>query len=418
MKILIKKLIPNWVKDFYHYSWALAGAVYYGFPSRKIKVIGVTGTGGKSTVIALTGKILEESGYKVASSSSIVFKWGDKQEENKYKMTMPGRLVLQKFLNRAVAEKCDYAIIETTSEGIKQFRHKFIDFNIAVVTNLNPEHIEAHKGFENYKKEKGKLFKIAKEIHIINLDDNHKDFFLGFPTNRIITYGVENKNADIVAENIIVKPEGSTFTVDGVDFSLQLLCEFNIYNALAAIAIGVSQGVSLSQCSDAIKKVGQVAGRTERVIDNPFYVFVDYAFVPISLEKVYQFLKPEKGKLICVLGACGGGRDSWKRPVLGTIADKYGNYIIVTNEDPYDENPQEIIDQVSSGIKDTKKLFKIFDRREGIRKALELAKAGDTIIITGKGCEPWICWERGRKEAWDDRAVIREEFKRIKNKGK
>jgi UDP-N-acetylmuramoyl-L-alanyl-D-glutamate--2,6-diaminopimelate ligase len=327
---------------------------------------------------------------------------------------MPGRFVLQRFLNRAVAEKCDYAIIETTSEGIKQFRHKFINFNVAVVTNLNPEHIEAHKGFENYKNEKGKLFKIAKGIHIINLDDDHKDFFLGFPANRIITYGVENKNADIVAENIIVKPEGSTFTVDGVEFSLQLLCEFNIYNALAAIAIGISQGISLSQCSDAIKKVEQVAGRTERVIDGPFYVFVDYAFVPISLEKVYQFLKPKKGKLICVLGACGGGRDSWKRPVLGSIADKYGDYIIVTNEDPYDENPQEIIDQVSSGIKDVNKLFKILDRREGIKKALELAKAGDTIIITGKGCEPWICWERGRKEAWDDRQIVKEEFKKLK----
>ncbi|MDD3084239.1 MAG: UDP-N-acetylmuramyl-tripeptide synthetase, partial [Candidatus ainarchaeum sp.] len=344
---------------------------------------------------------------------SIVFKWGDKQKENKYKMTMPGRFVLQRFLNRAVKEECDYAIIETTSEGIKQFRHKFIDFNVAVITNLNPEHIEAHKGFENYKNEKGKLFKTAKGTHIINLDDSHKDYFLDFPANRIITYGVKNKNADIVAENTIVKPEGSTFTVDGVEFNLQLLCEFNIYNALAAIAIGISEGVSLSQCSDAIKKVEQVAGRTERVIDSPYYVFVDYAFVPISLEKVYQFLKPKKGKLICVLGACGGGRDSWKRPVLGSIADKYGDYIIVTNEDPYDENPQEIIDQVSSGIKNTDKLFKILDRREGIKKALQLAKAGDTIIITGKGCEPWICWERGRKEAWDDRRIVKEEFKKI-----
>jgi len=415
MKTAIKKLIPEGVKGFYHYMWSLAGALYYGFPSKKIKVIGVTGTGGKSTVIAMASKILEEAGYKVAYSSSIVFKWGNIQEENKYKMTMPGRFVLQKFLNRAVSEGCDYAIIETTSEGIKQFRHKFIDFNVAVITNLNPEHIEAHKGFENYKREKGKLFKITKGLHIINLDDSHKDFFLNFPADRIVTYGIENKNADYVAENIVVSPEGSTFKIDGIDFELQLLCEFNIYNALAAVAIGASQGVSLSQCSDAIKKVGQVAGRTERVIDNPFYVFVDYAFVPISLEKVYQFLKPKNGKLICVLGACGGGRDSWKRPVLGSIADKYGDYIIVTNEDPYDENPQSIIDQVSSGIKNTNKLFKIFNRREGIKKALELAKPGDTVIITGKGCEPWICWENGRKEAWDDRVVVREEFKKLKN---
>jgi len=415
MKTAIKKLIPEGVKGFYHYLWSLAGALYYGFPSKKVKVIGVTGTGGKSTVIAMASKILEEAGYKVAYSSSIIFKWGSIQEENKYKMTMPGRFVLQRFLSRAVSEGCDYAIIETTSEGIKQFRHKFINFDVAVITNLNPEHIEAHKGFENYKREKGKLFKTTKGLHIINLDDSHKDFFLDFPADRVVTYGIENKNADYVAENIVVSPEGSTFKIDGIDFELQLLCEFNIYNALAAVAIGASQGVSLSQCSDAIKKVGQVAGRTERVIDNPFYVFVDYAFVPISLEKVYQFLKPKNGKLICVLGACGGGRDSWKRPVLGSIADKYGDYIIVTNEDPYDENPQSIIDQVSSGIKNTNKLFKIFNRREGIKKALELAKPGDTVIITGKGCEPWICWENGRKEAWDDRVVVREEFKKLKN---
>ncbi|MCK9578450.1 UDP-N-acetylmuramoyl-L-alanyl-D-glutamate--2,6-diaminopimelate ligase [bacterium] len=415
MKELIKKILPESLIALYHYLLALSGAFYYGFPSKKIKVIGVTGTGGKSTVIAMASKILEEAGYKVAYSSSIVFKWGNEQEENKYKMTMPGRFVLQRFLSKAVAEKCDYALIETTSEGIKQFRHKFIDYDIALITNLNPEHIEAHRGFENYKKEKEKLFKIVKNIHIINADDEHKDLFLSKPANRILTYGITNKHADVVAENIIITPEGSRFKVDGIDFELQLLCEFNIYNALAAITIGYSQGIPLSICSDAIKKVGQVAGRTERVISEPFYVFVDYAFVPVSLEKVYQFLKPKKGKLICVLGSCGGGRDSWKRPVLGSLADKYGDYVIVTNEDPYDENPQAIIDQVSSGVKDAKKLFKIFNRREGIRKALELAKTGDTIIITGKGCEPWICWENGRKEAWDDRQVVKEEFKKIMN---
>ncbi|MFA6251881.1 MAG: UDP-N-acetylmuramoyl-L-alanyl-D-glutamate--2,6-diaminopimelate ligase [Candidatus Paceibacterota bacterium] len=414
MKKIIKKIIPEGLLSFYHYLWALAGALYYGFPSKKLKIIGITGTGGKSTVIALSSKILEEAGYKVAYSSSIVFKWGEKWEENKYKMTMPGRMVLQRFLSKAVSEKCDYALVETTSEGIKQFRHKFIDYSVAVITNLNPEHIEAHRGFENYRKEKEKLFRTVKNIHIVNLDDAHKDFFLFKPAERTITYAIEDKNADIVAEKIVVTPEGSKFSIDGVDFELQLLCEFNIYNALAAIAIGVSQGIPLSVCSDAIKKVGQVAGRTERVISDPFYVFVDYAFVPISLEKVYQFLKPKKGKLICVLGACGGGRDSWKRPVLGAIADKYGDYVIVTNEDPYDENPQAIIDQVSSGVQDTKKLLKIFNRRDAIRKALELAKKGDTVVITGKGCEPWICWENGKKEPWDDRQVVKEEFKKLK----
>ncbi|MDD4409396.1 MAG: UDP-N-acetylmuramoyl-L-alanyl-D-glutamate--2,6-diaminopimelate ligase [Candidatus Pacebacteria bacterium] len=413
MKRLLKKIIPERFVDFYHYLLAMFACVVCNDPSRSIKIIGVTGTGGKSTVVSIISKILEESGKKVALSSSLSFKIGEEEEDNKLKMTMPGRFVLQKFLAKAVAAKCDYAILEVTSEGVKQNRHRFIDFNAAAITNLNPEHIEAHKGFENYKKEKGKLFKEAKDLHVINLDDEHAQYFLSFPSKKVITYGIKNRNADFVAEDIIVTPNGSKFKVDGVEFELNLLCEFNVYNALCAIAIGVSLGATLIQCSDAIKKIGQIAGRTEKIIDTPFDIFIDYAFTPVALEKVYDFLKPANGKLICVLGACGGGRDSWKRPVLGEIADRYGDYVIVTNEDPYDENPQQIIDQVSSGVKDSNKLFRVFDRREGIKKALQLARKDDVVIITGKGCEPWICWENGRKEAWSDKDVALEEYAKL-----
>ncbi|BFT95053.1 MAG: UDP-N-acetylmuramoyl-L-alanyl-D-glutamate--2,6-diaminopimelate ligase [Minisyncoccus archaeiphilus] len=413
MKRVLRKMVPDSLIGVYHYLLALIACVLHGNPSREMKVLGVTGTGGKSTVVNMTSKILEEAGKKVASSSSLVFKIGENEEENKMKMTMPGRFVLQNFLSKAAKADCDYAILEVTSEGIKQHRHRFIDFDMAAITNLNPEHIEAHKGFDNYKREKGKLFKEARELHVVNLDDEHADYFLTFPAKKVMTYGIENKNADVVAEDIEVTPNGSKFKIDGVEFELGLLCEFNVYNALCAITIGLSQGVTLVQCSDAIKKVGQISGRIEKVITDPFDVFVDYAFTPVALEKVYKFLKPGNSKLICVLGACGGGRDAWKRPVLGEIADKYGDYIIVTNEDPYDEDPQQIIDQVSAGVKNLSKLFKIYDRREGIRKALELAKPGDVVVITGKGCEPWICWEAGRKEAWSDSDVLIEEFEKI-----
>ncbi len=414
MKYLVKKLTPNFILNQYHYLLALSACLICRNPSKKLKVIGVTGTGGKSTVVSMISIILEESGKKIASSSSLFFKIGEEQEENKLKMTMPGRFLLQKFLLKASKANCDYAILEVTSEGIKQHRHRFIDFNVAAITNLNPEHIEAHGGFENYKKEKGKLFKEAKDLHVVNLDDEHAQYFISFPANKILTYGIKNKNADIVAEDIEVSPRGSKFKIDGVEFELNLLCDFNIYNALCAITIAYSQGVTLVQCSDALKKMGQIAGRIEKVVSDSFDVFVDYAFTPVALEKVYAFLKPKKGNLICVLGACGGGRDGWKRPVLGEIADKYGNYIIVTNEDPYDEDPNNIIEQVSSGVKDQSKLFKVFDRREGIRKALMLAKPDDVVVVTGKGCEPWICWEKGRKEPWSDKEVVLEEMKRIK----
>jgi len=173
----------------------------------------------------------------------------------------------------------------------------------------------------------------------------------------------------------------------------------------------LSQGISLAICQKAIEKVKGIPGRMEEVVSSPFRVFVDYAFTPDALEKVYQTLKPQNGKMIAVLGACGGGRDKWKRPVLGEIAGKYCDKVIVTNEDPYDEDPMEIINQVAEGTKGKAK--KILERREAIREALKLAKPNDVGIITGKGCEPWICIARGKKIPWDDREVVREEFKKL-----
>ncbi|MDD3386408.1 MAG: UDP-N-acetylmuramoyl-L-alanyl-D-glutamate--2,6-diaminopimelate ligase [Candidatus Pacebacteria bacterium] len=397
---IIKKIIPNFLISWYHFILSFLGAFYCGFPGKKIKVIGITGTNGKSTVVNITSQILKEAGYKVASSSSIVFKIGDTEEENKMKMTMPGRFVLQKFLKKAVNEKCDYAIIEVTSEGIKQHRHQFINFDVVAITNLTPEHIEAHKGFENYKKAKGELFNISKNIHIINNDDDHNDYFKSFKAKEIITYGI--KTGDIKAEKINLSPNGSIFTVNKEEFKLKLLCEFNIYNALAGISIGLSQGISIENCKKGLLKVEQIAGRMEEVVDN---IFVDYAFTPNALEKVYNFLKPKDGRLICVLGSCGGGRDKWKRPVLGKIADTYGDIVIITNEDPYDEDPMEIINQVAEGAP---KSEKIIDRREAIKKSLQLKTEKDVVIITGKGCEPWICIANGKKIPWDDRAIIKE----------
>ncbi len=416
IKSFVRKLIPKKVINIYHLGIAFLSALIYGFPSKKIKVIGVTGTNGKSTVISIACKILEKAGYKVAALTSITFKIGENEEENKLKMTMPGRFVINKFLSEAVKAKCDYAIIETTSEGVEQNRHKFIDFKTAVFTTLNPEHIESHGSFENYKRAKGKFFESVKDTHIINIDEHYAEYFLKFKAQKIITYGITSEKAEIRAKNVSVNYEGSCFEVNGFKFDLKILCSFNIYNALAAIALAVSEGISLEDCQKAISEVKQIAGRMEKVIDQPFKVFVDYAFIPAALEKVYEFVKPEKGKLIAVLGACGGGRDKWKRPVLGGIADQYADLVIITNEDPYDENPQKIMDEVSVGVKNKNKLKKIFDRREAIHEALLLAKEGDVVIITGKGCEPWICFEDGRKEPWDDRQIVREEMTNIRIK--
>jgi len=397
MKELIKKFIPDFVLRRYHWKLAFLAAVLYGFPSRRLKVIGITGTNGKSTVAELTTKILEEAGCKAASLSSIKFKIGKEERPNTLKMTMPGRFKIQKFLRQAVKAGCQYAVLEVTSEGIKQYRNKFINFEAAVFTNLSPEHIEAHGGFEKYREAKGKLFKTTKKIHIINIDDENAKYFLQFPANKKYTYGLNQ--GDINNRDIKLQ--------------LSLIGNFNIYNALAAIGVGLSQGIGLETCKKAVEKVKGIPGRMEEVVSQPFKVFVDYAFTPNALEKVYQAIKNNfrPKRMICVLGACGGGRDKWKRPVLGKIAAKYCDEVIVTDEDPYDEEPMEIIEQVSKGTDGKAK--KILDRREAIRDSLKSAQHGDTVIITGKGCEPWIV-EKGKKIPWDDRKIIREEIEKIK----
>jgi len=413
MKNLIKKFIPSFLLSWYHFLLAFLGAILYGFPSKRLKVVGVTGTNGKTTTVEMISKILDynpptasshslrerapEAGYKAAVLSSIRFKIGDKDCPNTLKMTMPGRFKIQKFLRQAVNSGCQYAILEVTSEGIKQHRHRFINFEAAVFTNLSPEHIEAHGGFENYKETKGKLFQTTKNIHIVNLDDENAKYFLQFPAKKKYTFGMNQ--GDINNKDIKLQ--------------LSLIGNFNIYNALAAIGVGLSQGISLETCKRAVENVKGIPGRMEEVVSRPFKVFVDYAFTPNALEKVYQAIKNnfQPKKMICVLGACGGGRDKWKRPVLGEIAAKYCNEVIVTNEDPYDEDPMKIIDEVAKGTNG--KARKILDRREAVRESLKSGQSGDAVIITGKGCEPWII-EKGKKIPWDDREIVKEEMAKLK----
>ena len=431
IKRFIEKFVPSFLLSYYHLSLSFLGALFNGFPSRQMKVIGITGTSGKTTVVQLASLILEEAGYKVASVSSIRFKIGKGEWENKLKMTMPGRMKLQGFLRKALLRKCQYAVLEVTSEGILQYRHRFIDFDVAVFTNLWPEHIERHGGFEKYRAAKGELFKATPKIHIVNLDDENAEYFIHIKSKEKWGYRLKSEKSKpflkkleqnlkvIEAENCHASREGIKFSIDNLDFHLSLLGTFNIYNALAAICIGRSQGVSLETCKKALEKIKIIPGRMELVIEQPFKVYVDYAHTPQSLERVYQTIKGQNlenlenrgGKLICVLGACGGGRDKWKRPVLGKIAATYCDKVIVTNEDPYDENPVDIINQVARGA--GVKAEKVSKRREAIRRALKSTSPGDTVIITGKGSEPWMCLKNGKKIPWDDRQVVKEEFSRL-----
>ncbi|MFA4998500.1 MAG: UDP-N-acetylmuramoyl-L-alanyl-D-glutamate--2,6-diaminopimelate ligase [Candidatus Paceibacterota bacterium] len=417
LKDLIKKIAPSFLIGWYHLLLAFFGAVIYGFPSRKMVVIGITGTKGKSTVIEFCHQIFQEAGYKVASLSSIRFKIKNEETSNSLKMTMPGRFKIQRFFKKALVSGCKYMILEVTSEGILQHRHEFINFDAAVFTNLSPEHIERHGSFENYRSAKGDFFKAVKKTHIINLDDENTAFFLQFPAMRKWGYSTKISNnfldpkfQTVTADNIEISEGGTSFSVNGTKIKLNVCGRFNVLNALAAICVGLSQNIGLEVSSSALAKVRGIKGRMEIVIKKPFKVVVDYAHTPDALQKVYESFYG-KSRLLCILGSAGGGRDKWKRPKMGEIAAKYCDEIIITNEDPYDEEPIEIINQVSLGT--GQKAKKILDRREAIKEALKNAKPGDAVVITGKGCEPWMCVSGGKKIPWDERKIVEEEFKKI-----
>jgi len=427
IKNLLKRILPTFLINTYHLMLTFLGAVFFGFPSRNLKVIGVTGTNGKSTTVEFITKILEEAGFRVASISSIRFKLDKKEWPNLLKMTMPEGFLIQRFLREAKKAGCDYVVLEVTSQGILQHRHRFIKFDVAILTNLLPEHIEAHRGFENYRKAKAKLFKVTKNIHIVNLDDKNAEYFLQFPAKKKYGFCQEtscretkkelfNEVDEVVkAKDIVESQDGISFFLKGSKIHLKLLGKFNIYNALAAIACALSQQIDIETSKMGLEKISNIPGRMEIVIEHPFLVIIDYAVVPESLEEVYREIQTlfSPNKMICVFGACGGGRDKQKRPKLGEIASRYCQKIILTNEDPYDEDPRKILEDIEKGIRQKEKVEKIINRKEAIKKALKTAKENDVVIITGKGCEPWMCFKKGKKIPWNERRIIKEEFKKI-----
>lgn len=424
MKSLIKKIAPKFVLKWYYLMWPFLGMVFYISPSRKLKVIGITGTNGKTTTTHLAAHILEKAGHDVASISTLRFKIKGREWDNKLKMTMPGRMKIHKFMRDAVNAGCTHLVMEVTSEGVKQYRDKFIKFDTAVFTNLTKEHIESHGGFDNYKKAKGKFFIKSHRVSIINLDDENAEYFFNFPADEKIGYTARNtlladqELAQVVnAENLKPKASGVDFVISGIDFDLAMLGAFNAYNALAAICVGLSQGVSLEQAQQAIKEFKGVPGRMEIVVRKPFSVVVDYAHTPDALEKVYKTLletrdNKQEARMVCVLGSAGGGRDKWKRPEMGRIAAEYCDEIILTDEDPYDEDPEQILREIGKGFKEEVTYQNIIDRSQAIKKALQDAKENDVIAITGKGAEQLMVTRNGPIE-WDDREVVRKEYKKF-----
>lgn len=411
---LIPRKIYKTLQPFYHLSLALLGTIIYRKPSKNIYVIGVTGTKGKSSTTEFINAVIESSGNKTAVLSTIRFKVGENSQPNKYKMTMPGRFFVQEFLSKAVKNKCKYAIIEMTSEGARFFRHIGVELDALVFTNLSPEHIESHGSFLKYKNAKLKLIKhLAKSkkvarLSIANTDNEHGYSFLIQNIEKNIGYSL--KEIEIISET----ENESEIVYQDTKIKIPLPGKFNISNALAAIKLARELNISIEDIKKGIENLSLIRGRVEKINEGQnFTVVVDYAHTDDSLRKLYETFK--SSRKIAVLGSTGGGRDSWKRPVLGKIADEYCNEIIITNEDPYDEDPMKIINEVASGVT-THSPKVILDRREAINYAISIAEKGDVILISGKGTDPYIMGPNGSKIIWDDAKVAREEINKILNK--
>lgn len=395
----IKRIIPsplfNIAQPIYHGILAWLGMIIYGFPSEDMKVIGVTGTKGKSSVVFALSKIFEKSGIKVAAIGSLGYKIKEKEWPNELKMTMPGRFKLQNFLKKAKDQGVTHVVLEVTSEGIKQKRHFGIQFDCAVLTNIHKEHIESHGSYRNYIDAKKQLFKKTKNIHVLNADDKLVNEFKKIKSKKKNYFSIDNW--------------------EKWKLETKLVGDFNKYNMLAVAVTARAYGISEEIIKKTIKGIESIPGRMEFINEGQnFEVVVDYAHTPESLKQVYENLRSRlknDGKLICVLGAAGGGRDKWKRPEFGSIAENYCNQIILTNEDPYDENPESIIDEIISGFSKNKKYKKIIDRREAISQAVTSAYRNDIVVITGKGNENAIAISKGKKTTWSDRAEVKKFLK-------
>jgi len=424
IKEKIKMRFPGLV-SFSHKLRGILAYYLYGRPSKRLRVIGVTGTNGKTTTCHLIAKILEEAGERVGMATTTTFKIGAKEWTNRTNMTTISPFALQKLLREMVQAGCSYAIVETTSHAISQYRNWGIRYYAVAITNVTHEHLDYHKNFKDYLETKLKLFQSFPRVAVVNADDPNYELFLQFSAGRHLTYS-QTKRADVVARKILPSSDGTVFTLVTptvqTTIDLHLAGLFNVSNALCAAAVAYGLGIDIADIKRGLEEVKSIPGRMERVdCGQDFIVLIDYAVTPDSLEKLYSTLRPGvRGKMIAVLGACGD-RDKTKRPIMGSIAGRFADIVVVTDEEPYTEDPKDIIEQVAKGVprgSKSKKMklgenfFKILDRREGIAKALSLAKRGDLVVITGMGAQEFRV-VGNKKFPWIEREVIKEELKKL-----
>ncbi|MBD2861013.1 UDP-N-acetylmuramoyl-L-alanyl-D-glutamate--2,6-diaminopimelate ligase [Paenibacillus oceani] len=412
------------------YAMAVMTAHFYGYPSSQLKVIGVTGTNGKTTTSHMIEAVLAYAGYRTGLMGNIGTKIGEVQHETD--INTPESYKLQANLRKMADHQTDYCVMEATSQGLDMGRVIGCEFRTAVFTNLTLDHLDYHGTMERYREAKGLLFSrmgnafspdaSKRKYAVLNIDDPASDYFRKQTTAQVVTYGIHG-DADVTASNVRLTARGTEFELRSytgtIQVQLQMVGKFNVYNALATAASCLVEGVPLEVIGEGLARIQGVAGRMEVVDEGqPFLVLADYAHTPDSLDNCLSTVREFAERRVITVFGCGGDRDRSKRPMMGGLAARYSDYIIVTSDNPRKEKPSAIMQDIEQGLKeagiDASRYELIEDRKQAIGRAVELAGPGDIVLIAGKGHETYQIFKDGTVH-FDDRAEARLAIRRKKD---
>ena len=400
--------ITNIVVESTNKSLALIVANFYENPQKKLRMIGVTGTNGKTTVTTVLKASLEGCGYKVGLIGTNDIVIGNKSIPSN--TTTPEAPELFMYLKQMADEKCDFVVMEVSSHSVAQDRIWGIDFEVGVFTNLTQDHLDYHKTMENYAETKSRFFRYCKNS-VINADDMYSDIMKENAGGRVVTYSI-NKHSDYKAVGVKHHDDSVEYYVKHNDgeyhVSFPIPGNFSVYNSLAVCSVCGVLGIPDGFVKMSLKNTKRVMGRCEIVpVDKPYKVIIDYAHTPDGMEKILTTVKEfKKGRLITVFG-CGGDRDKGKRPKMGKMAEKYSDIIVVTSDNPRSEDMQSIIDEIMAGIENKDNVYTEVDRKEAIKLAMSIAQENDIILLLGKGHEIVQKFKDYNIE-FDERKIVRE----------
>jgi UDP-N-acetylmuramoyl-L-alanyl-D-glutamate--2,6-diaminopimelate ligase len=409
--------VPHLVVPDSRAAMADVAAAFYGRPAARLRMVGITGTDGKTTTGFLIHALLRGTGHPAGLLGTVAFRIDDREQKNEARLSTPESPDVQRLLAEMVAAGAEYAVVEATSHGLVLDRLRGCRFDVGVFTNLAHDHLDFHGTMENYRDAKARLFQgLSQEgVAILNRDDACYEFMRSVSGGVVLSYGLHSA-AEVRACDVAVTVDGIRFVAEtpagAVEVASPLTGRFNVHNLLAALAFACSQGIDVQQAAAALATLSHVPGRMTRVdAGQPFTVMIDYAHAPNSLTKVLDELRPlTHGRLIAVFGA-GGDRDQLKRPIMGRIAAERCDAIVLTDEDPYSERSEDIIAAIAAGARaagarEGETLWLCPDRHEAILLAIGMARPGDTVLFAGKGHEASIV-TGGQRRPWDEEAEVR-----------